>query len=205
MSKLPSVHGSRKPRADSEQTRRAILDATLQILGEQGLASLTHRAVAKRAGVSLALTSYHFDSKENLVSEALDDAVHGTIGELDAAAAAMAGPGEPLTRALVAQRLADLTMSRLGDERLNVISVIELSLAAARRPALQATTAAWNAAYHQIVVGLLERCDVPDPEGAARLVVATLEGLVLLQLVESDPAFEPDVLRPAMARLLHSL
>ena len=71
---------TRKLRSDSIQTRRAILDATLRILRDHGLAELTHRAVAKEAGVSLALTSYHFSTKDNLISEALDLAATGDDG-----------------------------------------------------------------------------------------------------------------------------
>ena len=40
---------------------------------------------------------------------------------------------------------------------------------------------------------------------AAVLVVGMLEGLVFLQIVESNPDFEHGVLRPALQRLLRSL
>ncbi len=196
----------RKPRADSAQTRRAILEATLRILRDHGLAELTHRAVAKEAGVSLALTSYHFASKDNLISEALDLAAAETLRWLEQTTDALTGNGGAvLTPDLVAERLGDLTMGRLGDEQVAVTSVVELSLAAARRPALQKATADWNDAYHQIVVVLLDRCGIPDPKGAAVLVVGMLEGLVFLQIVESNPDFEHAVLRPALQRLLRSL
>ena len=196
----------RKLRSDSVQTRRAILDATLRILRDHGLAELTHRAVAQEAGVSLALTSYHFASKDNLISEALDLAASETLRWLEQTAVELtANGGGALIPELVAERFGDLTMGRLGDEQLAVVSVVELSLAAARRPALQTATADWNDAYHTIVVALLKRCGIPDPKGAAVLVVGMLEGLVFLQIVESNPNFEHGVLRPALRRLLGSL
>jgi AcrR family transcriptional regulator len=47
--------------------RRALLDAALQVLTEEGLAGLTLRAVARRAGVSEAAPYHHFASKAALV------------------------------------------------------------------------------------------------------------------------------------------
>jgi DNA-binding transcriptional regulator YbjK len=196
---------TRKLRSDSIQTRRAILDATLRILRDHGLAELTHRAVAKEAGVSLALTSYHFSTKDNLISEALDLAATGTTEWLEQAAVDLTASRSKLPPQLVAGRLGDLTMGRLDDAQLAPLSVIELSLAAARRPALQKVTAEWNHSYHAIVVDLLERCEIPDPVGAAVVVVGMLEGLVFLQIAESNPDFEHGVLRPALRRLLGSL
>jgi hypothetical protein len=106
---------------------------------------------------------------------------------------------------MVADRLSDLMMGRLGDERLAVVSVVELSLAAARRPQLHPANAAWNDAYRAIVVELLAGCGIRQTEQAARLVVATLEGLAFLQVIEADPRFEQRSLRPALRHLLRAL
>lgn len=193
----------RATRQDGRQTRATIVAATLRVLRDEGIGSLTHRAVAREAGVSLALTTYHFATKENLIAEALNLAAAETLEGLREAAA---GEGEgPLTPASVAERLCDMTMERLGDERLAVFAVVELSLAAARRPDLHEAAGAWNEEYHRVVAGLLERAGVPSPGQAARLVVATLEGLVFLQLTEADPRFEADVLRPSMRALVGAL
>jgi AcrR family transcriptional regulator len=47
--------------------REAILDATLAILREQGIAKLTSREVAARAGVSDASVYYHFGDRAGLL------------------------------------------------------------------------------------------------------------------------------------------
>jgi TetR/AcrR family transcriptional regulator, regulator of biofilm formation and stress response len=180
-----------------------ILEAALRILRDDGLAALTHRAVAREAGVSLALTSYHFATKENLISEALDLAVAETTDSLRAIAGELALADA--TPKMVADRLSDLMMGRLGDQRLAVVSVVELSLAAARRPQLRPANAAWNDAYQAIVVELLAGCGIRQTDQAARLVVATLEGLAFLQLIEADPRFEQRSLRPALRHLLRAL
>ena len=53
-----------------EQTRARILQAVLDIAVEEGMRAVRHRAVAKRAGVSLGSTTYHFSSIEDLVTSA---------------------------------------------------------------------------------------------------------------------------------------
>jgi TetR/AcrR family transcriptional regulator, regulator of biofilm formation and stress response len=201
MSKLRS--DDRTTREDGRKTRAAIVAATLRVLRDDGIGSLTHRAVAREAGVSLALTTYHFATKENLIAEALNVAAAETLEGLREAAASDAGGA--LTPESVADRLSDMTMERLGDERLAVFAVVELSLAAARRPQLHGAAAAWNEEYHRMVAELLERAGIRPGEQAARLVVATLEGLVFLQLTEADPRFERDVLRPSMRALVGAL
>src|SRR4051794_37291799 len=213
MSKLASGDGTRRrpgrqaasaraTREDGRQTRAAIVAATLRVLRDEGIGSLTHRAVAREAGVSLALTTYHFATKENLIAEALNLAAAETLEDLRAAAGEA---DSALTPAAAAERLSDMTMERLGDERLAVFAVVELSLAAARRPDLHEAAGAWNEEYHRVVAGLLERAGVPSAEQAARLVVAALEGLVFLQLTGADPRFEQDVLRPSMRALVGAL
>ncbi len=62
----------RKRGRPSEGAREAILEATLQLLGEEGLARLTTREVARRAGVSEASIFYHFGDRTGLVQAALE-------------------------------------------------------------------------------------------------------------------------------------
>lgn len=51
----------------SEDTRRRILDAAVQLLGERGYAGLRTADVAAQAGVSKGAQTHHFPSKDDLV------------------------------------------------------------------------------------------------------------------------------------------
>ncbi len=62
-----------EPNADER-----ILDATLAVLGRDGVAGVSMRAVAREAGVAVGLANYYFDSKTALISAALR-----RIGEQD--------------------------------------------------------------------------------------------------------------------------
>src|SRR3954451_16196293 len=52
-------------------TRERLLDAVEVLIADHGFQALTHRLIAQRADVHVALLNYHFGSKEQLVEEAL--------------------------------------------------------------------------------------------------------------------------------------
>ena len=51
----------------SEETRRRILDAALELFREKGFEQTTMRDIAERASMALGAAYYYFDSKEKLV------------------------------------------------------------------------------------------------------------------------------------------
>src|SRR5215207_4017910 len=85
------------PPARSEQgaeRRAAILAATVRQLVRDGLAAVTHRAVAREAAVPLAATTYYFASKDELGVDALKILVEDEIARVGERAAAL---GEELS------------------------------------------------------------------------------------------------------------
>jgi DNA-binding transcriptional regulator YbjK len=187
------------------RSRRAILDATLRVLRDAGLGGVTHRAVAAEAGVSVALTTYHFASKDDLLEQALLVAAEETTGDLRARLELLPGFDSGSEVEQLAAALAGLLLDRLGDDRLAVIAVFELYVAAARRPELKAAMAAWSAAYLELVEAMLVRAGIPRPRAGAMIVVAVLDGLSMTQLTTPSTEFGDDVVRPALERLLAGL
>src|SRR4051794_38780989 len=55
------------------ETRRAILDAALDLFSERGFDGASTRSIAARAGVTQPLLNYHFAGKEELWRAAVDD------------------------------------------------------------------------------------------------------------------------------------
>lgn len=65
---------------DSRETTRAkLLEAALSVVGTQGVAGATSRQIATAAGTNLQAITYHFGSKDELVAQALVDAVRAWV------------------------------------------------------------------------------------------------------------------------------
>ncbi|WP_105102320.1 TetR/AcrR family transcriptional regulator [Microbulbifer pacificus] len=63
---------SNKKAEKREIAKGKILNATLNLIAEDGLSSLSHRNIAKAAGVQLAMTTYYFGTLEKLIESAFD-------------------------------------------------------------------------------------------------------------------------------------
>src|SRR4051794_19459132 len=61
--------GSKKLGLESSATRTALVDATEQLLREQGFAAITSRIIAAKAGLKPQLIHYYFNSMDDLYVE----------------------------------------------------------------------------------------------------------------------------------------
>ena len=182
--------------------RNAILDATLELIGEHGPDSVTHRAVARRAGVPLAATTYWFSSKEELLRETLVQAAREETERLEQLVLALvsAGPSADWAGA-VAAALASTLKAEPAKQR----ALFELALDTERHPTLRAEAARVQAAHLRLAEAALNAVGADDPRGDAPIVVAVLSGLMLGQLASPRAGFEQQVLRPALSRLMERL
>lgn len=191
--------GRRTPRG--EERRQRILRAALLVIGERGVSGTTHRAVAARAGVPVATTTYYFATLDELLEDALRLFVDEEVAALRAATAELAAAGD-----VSAAAVADLVESILvppDAERVAVaVAQFDLYVEAARRPALREVAGECIAAYEDFAAAALEAVGAPDPEGLAPIFVALADGLGLQRVArgEADPRQVP--LREALVRLL---
>ncbi len=79
----PDITAPIKGRRNPEARKRAIINAAAELLMENGPSGLTHRAVAKRAGVSLGSTTQYFASLDELREIALNHIAQEIDAELD--------------------------------------------------------------------------------------------------------------------------
>lgn len=112
------------PRGRGAESRARIVDAAASIIEADGLSAITNRAVADRAGVSLALTTYHFKSITDL-------SFSGLVRVFEKVNAGFTGtPGEApqVIDAVERFRIRQPT----GVEKLASRGMVEISMAAAR-------------------------------------------------------------------------
>ncbi|NEA50655.1 TetR family transcriptional regulator [Streptomyces sp. SID10815] len=154
--------------------RDRIIDAALDLIAEEGLAAVSHRKVAARAGVPLGSMTYHFDGIDQMLREAFGRFTGHVVAVFDAHLGAATGPEE--ARAAV----ADLVHALSEGARRDLVLTQELYTLAARRPAYRELTEEWmrRSRAH------LERHFDPD---TARQLDALIEGLTLHRALAGDP------------------
>ena len=194
---------ARKPQDDSRPRgaarREALLEAVLRIVAEVGPDAVTHRRVAEEAGLPLASTTYWFDSKEHLLTAALELAAERDTARLLAYGAEMEQSDlDPLDAIVTAIGECD---DKSQPNRGSLIATFALLLEAARRPALQQISQRWSEAYLLTLSRLLERAGSASPRADAELLIGATDGLLLEQLASG----RNENLNPRLRRLAAAL
>jgi DNA-binding transcriptional regulator YbjK len=157
----------------SRLRRDELLAAAIELFAEGGARAVTHRAVAARAGLPSATTTYYFESIDQLIREALGAHVTRWVHELDKLAAVDSSPLD-LDRAA---GLVAAVFNRRGPE----IAAVELSifLAAAREPRLRDLANAAVESLEGLMEVLLTRAGVVDPSPVSAGIAALIAGTAL--------------------------
>jgi AcrR family transcriptional regulator len=158
-----------------------LLDAALEIVAERGTNALTIRAVAERAGASPGTVSYHFDSSDDLLVEALEHGASRFAQDLERLALDLQDTdwdAGSWARAFAAALAHDVT-----ERRVQHLACFELQLLAARRPELRPAAERVQFAYLRVARMALGALGSRDVDTAAVRLVAMLTGLVLVELV----------------------
>ncbi|MER7169616.1 TetR family transcriptional regulator [Micromonospora sp. NPDC000207] len=160
-------------RLRGERRRAEIIEATLAVVTRDGAAGVTHRTVARQAGITTSLTTYYFTTLDDLLVAALTsvaDAYTARIREI------VDAPGDAL------DALAALIAESGGPGRDRALAERELATLAARRPALRPVARRWRENIADLAATLTD-----DPESVAALV-AVSDGLCTAVLLGGAPA-----------------
>ena len=170
---------------------RALLDATIRLLGRGGLALVTHRGVAREAGVSLGVVTYRYGTIDLLLAAAVDYLCGAELTELTALADALTRGGfDPVVWSTA---FAKALAGNVRRQREREIASFELTLAAARHPHLRRAWRAPDEAYCRLASVVLRSAGSRDPDRQARTLVAAITGLELRQLSDPRPHFEEEL------------
>jgi TetR/AcrR family transcriptional regulator, transcriptional repressor of bet genes len=188
-----SVDKPRRTLAKDER-RRQVIEATLSVIAARGLARLTLTDVARTAGISHGLVLFHFNSKENLLSETLAFLADEYQQNWEAAVlAAGQGPADQLLAMVEADfHPAVTTPARLA-------AWCAFWGEAQSRPAYQeicgARDAAQIARMEALCAALIrEGGYAQDPVHAARILRLVVEG-TWLDMITVDNAYRPEEAR----------
>ncbi|MET7271330.1 TetR family transcriptional regulator [Streptomyces flaveolus] len=154
--------------------RERILDATLDLIAEEGLAQVSHRKIAARAGVPLGSMTYHFSGMDQVLREAFGRFTDHIVAVFDAHLAA------PADRDQARRAVTDLVHALSEGSPRDLVLTQELYTLAARRPVYRELTQEWmrRSRTH------LEKHFDPD---TARQLDALIEGLTLHRALAREP------------------
>ncbi|GAA3956270.1 TetR/AcrR family transcriptional regulator [Actinoplanes auranticolor] len=182
--------GTTRPgrRYDPDRKLR-IVDATVDVIAEHGVAGTTHRRIAAAADVPLGSLTYHFDGLVDLLAHAFRRHAERMSRSYEAAF-----DGVVTTEQLI-DAITDLIHGDADADPRDWAVAYELYLAALRDPALRTVTESWMRTSRAV----LER--FMDPT-TARGIDALIEGLVMHKTLATTPGATRAETREIVARQL---
>jgi AcrR family transcriptional regulator len=174
----------REPQQErSRTTRRRLVEAAVETIGELGWNGTTVALIAERAGVSRGAAQHHFPAREDLVAAAVEHVGEIQIVELRSRAAEL-----PSGRSRI-ERAVDMVLNLYSGPMFR--AALHLWVAASTDEALRATLVPLEARVgreaHRVTVELLGVDE--SHQGVRELVQATLDlarGLGLANLLTDD-------------------
>lgn len=164
-----------------ERRRLALVEAAAALLADGGFDAVRHRAVAERAGLPLASTTYYFRSLDELVSAAVE---HGGRAELAACRQALADaePGD------FVELFLDALLGPASPSDFDAVLVrYERFVAAGRRPWLGPLMRELRAELDELLASMARKCGRSDSADELARLVAVVDGAVISALIESHP------------------
>jgi AcrR family transcriptional regulator len=167
--------------------REELLDAAITVLGERGIHALTHRAVDTAAGLPAGSTSNHFRTRDAL----LDAVVERFAARERAIWEDIAVRLYPTTPRELAQALTLAAQAATGPHRAVSLARYAILVEAGIHPSLRAQLTATGARVNAWFMNWLRIAGSTDPERDAPIIMNHWTGLILHQLANPDPAFNP--------------
>ncbi|MGI8762009.1 MAG: TetR/AcrR family transcriptional regulator [Jatrophihabitantaceae bacterium] len=185
---------SRRHGRSARARRSALLQATVAVAAERGVAGITHRAVTEKAGLPLATVSYFFPSIAELAGEALREFTAADAAEQVALAAALA------QQQRMPDDIAAAFAAVAAPRHPQTLALFEAYLAAARSSELRPAVADALAAARRFAAAGAQAAGAPDPEAIAPAFAALAHGFALHALAV-PPAVRPEDLYRALRAL----
>lgn len=188
----------------SQETVEVILQATAQVLAEQGYAKASTNRIAKRAGVSVGSLYQYFPNKDALFQALIARHVHAQNASFsELFSVSLGSPPQELIR----QAVRALVASHRVQPELHVLLISQLGGLEQAAELLSLDTRAIQAleAYFHVQASALRPME--NPRLVAEVIVFAVEAVVHRSLMQSpekldDPAVERELIRLVSGYLL---
>ncbi len=181
------------------RTREKILDAVLELVGLEGPSAVTYRAVADRAGVGQGVMTYHFASRRELLSAAVQlhlERLRTNATELPVAQA------RNLLAAEKSRFIFAFLRKMVREDRVRHLAEFEITLELARDPELRKQVVPESETTRVFARELLSQAGSANPDVDAILISAAMDGLLLYWLARPDDRAHERRIRKAVDRMI---
>lgn len=181
--------------------RRTVLaDAAIDVLAEEGMRGLTHRAVDRAAALPPGTTSAYFRTRQALLTALVRRLVAQDQAELQAADEQAQ---VPRAAAELTDGLAGFVEQRLtGEGRQRSLARYACAVESVRHPELREILVPRHNAAREAVRAFLHAQGVADAEGRTLTLLACVDGLVFDRLVGGGGAVPRDEIAGLVAAAL---
>jgi DNA-binding transcriptional regulator YbjK len=183
-----------------EERTREILAATVDLIYEEGISAVSHRAVAKRAKVRQSAPSYFFPSIDDLIVEAFRSIMKVMIDDLRALSVRI--EEEDMDRETAVDEYLKLTIENAPKH--DKVQ-FEAYLFAARRPALRPEVDAAISATQRPGSTLVTASRRTDLDWAAPILTAYADGVGLHRIASPPDGIGIAALKTGLLALMESL
>lgn len=184
----------KKSKAETAETRKRIIEAAQREFRRNGVKGTGVSEVMAAAGLTHGGFYRHFESKEQLIAEVLDQATH--IGAGNAESAAEGGPEA------IRSYVESLLSKTYRDDRLDGCVLVSMGSELARSDD-SVRHAASNGFKALVEAFTRYYSDAgPEAEGEAIFTMSSLIGAMTMARMIDDPAFSDRVLEEAKKRLV---
>jgi DNA-binding transcriptional regulator YbjK len=173
------------PTEKGERRRTALVAAAAELLNAGGFDAVRHRAVAEKAGLPLASTTYYFASLDDLVVAAMERNGRDELAQVRAALGALPAAADPA--AALELVLDQLLGPDSRDDPESVVLRYERFVGAGRRPYLRPLMREMRGEFDALLVDVLARAGMRLDRKALLRLVAVVDGTVVNSLIEADP------------------
>lgn len=167
-----------------ERRRHALVSAAAELLCEDGFDAVRHRAVARRAGLPLASTTYYFSSLEDLLANAVEYAGMNAMYRLRARVGALSRRRrgvEATADVLVDLLLGDGPPARISEE---LIARYEIYIACARHAWLRDVQRRIRRDSAALLTEAIERCGRGVRRDRVNAMMYAIDGAIVAALVD---------------------
>jgi TetR/AcrR family transcriptional regulator, regulator of biofilm formation and stress response len=176
--------------------KKAIISAVIRVIGERGVSAVTHREIARLAGVSLSATTYYFKSRDDMIESAFISLIEEGISNFNRFILELKTGNNTIEE--VFTRYMNEMAGVKSKRRINYIAIMELMLESSRNTKYRGIIKKYSSVHIDLLKMMLKK-QYRDPFSIFT-VQSLMSSLVFQQMSLPDRKVNSELLRMIVGR-----